>query len=312
MSDRIIVVQDRQSVWDIAISEYGSVEAAFMLLRDNPTLSGLDAELQAGQQLRISSAPVNADVVDFYRVNGHYPVTEYVAPEQELACDEVPNALRITISDNYDGAAAMTIGITSTHYAYKAPGSPRVVMEAEMGFASISNMAIGEHCLFACNEEGIPEGEFTGSFAAYFMRITSVQYDPSVFQCTDVDISFGEIMASVPGFVFPAASLVYMADQELPDTLAIDMPNVESFSINEPTPGLVELQLPASLPNCVLVELVGMALNEASVDAVINALSALNAEGQVYIIGGTNASPGAASATRRAELVAASWIQFYN
>ncbi|MEO8589492.1 MAG: hypothetical protein ABI432_09000 [Flavobacteriales bacterium] len=75
MPERIIIVLDRQGLWDIAVQEYGSSEGVFLLLQDNPELGNLDAVLTAGQKLRIRSAAIDQVVVDWYASRASKPVT---------------------------------------------------------------------------------------------------------------------------------------------------------------------------------------------------------------------------------------------
>lgn len=68
-----ITVEQGQSVWDIALQEYGSVSEVFRLLADNPQLtSGLNTQLAAGQKLQIQRTPSglpDADLVEVFRRN---------------------------------------------------------------------------------------------------------------------------------------------------------------------------------------------------------------------------------------------------
>lgn len=77
---RKATVLDRQSLWDIAIREYGSTEALFDLLRDNPSVAGPGASIAAGQLLDIRAAANDAVVVDHYHRNALYPVTGTLLP----------------------------------------------------------------------------------------------------------------------------------------------------------------------------------------------------------------------------------------
>lgn len=72
---RKIIVLDRQTLWDIAIQEYGTVEAVFDLLSDNPSLT-INTALIAGQQLIISSPVMNQDVYDYFKKNNLNPVSD--------------------------------------------------------------------------------------------------------------------------------------------------------------------------------------------------------------------------------------------
>jgi len=70
---RHLTVEQGQSVFDIALQEYGSVREVFRLLADNPALtSGLNTQLAAGQKLQIQRNPsglLNADLVSVFRRN---------------------------------------------------------------------------------------------------------------------------------------------------------------------------------------------------------------------------------------------------
>lgn len=81
-----IVVEDRQSIYDIAIQEYGGVEGVFSLLKDNPGLTdGLNTRLTAGAKLKVKSPAVNVQVLNYYTENGIKPAT--ITEVQELGLD---------------------------------------------------------------------------------------------------------------------------------------------------------------------------------------------------------------------------------
>lgn len=63
-----ITVQEGQSVLDISIQEYGSPEAALMLMRDN-TLTGITQTLNGGDVLQIRQAPevANKSMMRYFR-----------------------------------------------------------------------------------------------------------------------------------------------------------------------------------------------------------------------------------------------------
>lgn len=63
-----IITMPDQSVFDIAIQEYGSIEGVFNLLRANPELE-FDSNIQPGTVLKIEGEPVKQTIVDFYRNN---------------------------------------------------------------------------------------------------------------------------------------------------------------------------------------------------------------------------------------------------
>lgn len=64
-----------QTLLDMAIQEYGGIDGVFLLLGDNPQVSGLSAALAAGQQLKVVSAPVDRDVATYYQDNDLHPVS---------------------------------------------------------------------------------------------------------------------------------------------------------------------------------------------------------------------------------------------
>ena len=71
---KTITVQDRQTIWDIAMQEYGSVEGVFELIDDNPGLT-IDSNLTGGQLLKIKSAPVDIATLNYMQQNGIKPVS---------------------------------------------------------------------------------------------------------------------------------------------------------------------------------------------------------------------------------------------
>jgi hypothetical protein len=71
---RKAIIEEQQSIYDVAIQEYGTVEAVFLLLADNPgLLSSLDDHLNAGDVLEIQDDPeiiTDKDVLAFFRNGG--------------------------------------------------------------------------------------------------------------------------------------------------------------------------------------------------------------------------------------------------
>lgn len=63
MSKKVKVL-DRQTIWDIAIQEYGSIDGAFKILNDNPNLD-LATNLIPNTLILINSSPINKDVVNY-------------------------------------------------------------------------------------------------------------------------------------------------------------------------------------------------------------------------------------------------------
>lgn len=73
---RVIIVEDKQTIYDIAIQEYGHVDGAQLLLEDNPELQGYDAILFAGQLLKIIQEPINKEIVEQFSKEKYKPVSE--------------------------------------------------------------------------------------------------------------------------------------------------------------------------------------------------------------------------------------------
>lgn len=69
-----IIVDNRQTIWDIAIQEYGSVMGAALLIKDNE-LPGYMPSLMPGQVLLIKSAPVDATIAKYYADRQLKPVS---------------------------------------------------------------------------------------------------------------------------------------------------------------------------------------------------------------------------------------------
>lgn len=85
MKARKVKVQDRQTVFDIAIQEYGSVEACFVLMADNPDkITSLTMDLVPGTILNIISPPVDIPIASFMSANSIQVVSISTAPPSML------------------------------------------------------------------------------------------------------------------------------------------------------------------------------------------------------------------------------------
>ncbi|MDP2723212.1 MAG: hypothetical protein Q8O72_10675 [Bacteroidales bacterium] len=73
-----VTAYSRQSVFDIAIQEFGSIEAVFDLLVANPGLA-FDSMIASGTTLKITPAILYKDVVDFYQKYALKPATGDIA-----------------------------------------------------------------------------------------------------------------------------------------------------------------------------------------------------------------------------------------
>lgn len=75
-----IKVGNNQSIWDIAIQEYGSYDAVKQLMIDNPTKCDFENSISAGTELFISGEPTNKATVDYLSSNGLRPSTAIEVP----------------------------------------------------------------------------------------------------------------------------------------------------------------------------------------------------------------------------------------
>ena len=76
MRNELYIVESNQTIYDVGLQKYGSIDGVFLLLTDNPQLPGLDTILIAGQKLKIKSDPIDGDVVNYYTKNAIVPATE--------------------------------------------------------------------------------------------------------------------------------------------------------------------------------------------------------------------------------------------
>ena len=71
---KTVIVRNNQSLFDIAIQEYGTVESVFDLAMANGL--GITGILTAGQVLKApESEYINAEVVAYYKKNDLHPAT---------------------------------------------------------------------------------------------------------------------------------------------------------------------------------------------------------------------------------------------
>ena len=91
---RTVKVLNNQSIWDIAIQEYGTVEAVFELAMANDM--GVTDLLTAGQELilpEVDKKIIKPEVVAYYKRNSLHPVTgeteviETAVPEPGGSCE---------------------------------------------------------------------------------------------------------------------------------------------------------------------------------------------------------------------------------
>lgn len=74
---RTITVKDGQSIFDIAVQEYGSADGAINIIRDNDlTAQGYQTRLVGGQQLVINGEPINRTVKEILAGQAATPASQ--------------------------------------------------------------------------------------------------------------------------------------------------------------------------------------------------------------------------------------------
>jgi len=76
---KFITVDINQSIWDIAIQEYGDASGVKQLMIDNPFL-GFTQSLQPGTKLKITGSVINQNVVNYLLTSGNKPSTAFIPP----------------------------------------------------------------------------------------------------------------------------------------------------------------------------------------------------------------------------------------
>lgn len=87
---KIITVLNGQTIWNIALQEYGSgVAGVFKIIQDNGLT--INSELESGQRLRIRQDPVNVTVVNFFKNNDLHPVAgpATAMPADNVLCTDI-------------------------------------------------------------------------------------------------------------------------------------------------------------------------------------------------------------------------------
>lgn len=71
-----VLVQNNQSIWDLAIQHYGSADGVKQLIEDNPWLNFED-NIAPGSKVKISENVIDKNVVDFLAKKGMVPATAF-------------------------------------------------------------------------------------------------------------------------------------------------------------------------------------------------------------------------------------------
>ena len=68
-------IEEGQTIWDIAVQEYGDVTMAWTIVKDNDNqLADLNASIVPGTELKIRKEPVvnDRDLMNHFRINEQY------------------------------------------------------------------------------------------------------------------------------------------------------------------------------------------------------------------------------------------------
>ncbi len=79
--------QENQSIFDIALQKYGSIEGVFDLLNDND-IDRVDNQLSVYNELEITSPPTRREIKEFYTSRSILPATDATLADLALLEDE--------------------------------------------------------------------------------------------------------------------------------------------------------------------------------------------------------------------------------
>jgi len=82
----IVEVQNNQSIWDLALQHYGSMDAVAVLLADNPWMNFND-NIAAGSKVKISGVVMDLNVTEFLKKKGLVPATAVYDPAVNTVSD---------------------------------------------------------------------------------------------------------------------------------------------------------------------------------------------------------------------------------
>ena len=73
-----VIVENNQSVWDIAVQVYGDYSGVKQMMLDNPGVVNFSDVLAAGTKLVMNGAIINKNIVDYLSKEGIKPATGLV------------------------------------------------------------------------------------------------------------------------------------------------------------------------------------------------------------------------------------------
>ncbi len=63
-----VIIEKGQTLYELSVQHYGSVEGLFLLMNDN-NISSVNHSLQVGDKLKIKSEAIDQSIVDYYTKN---------------------------------------------------------------------------------------------------------------------------------------------------------------------------------------------------------------------------------------------------
>lgn len=310
MPKRTIIAREEQTVWDIAVQEFGSVEGVFKVLADNPALSGLDEPLTPGGPLTVRQAPLDPDVVRFFAGRPWKPVTGDLL---DIVPPPGPTGGWVVVTTAASWTSTLDLSVrTSTGYLelVVSDGPPTVlgvgVPHVQITFPPVADSLMAFR---SCNVAGAAEGTFTtlvvATDAAIALELAGLQ--GSSLHNLVIELTLASTIT------LPACAITQVYMEAMDNLASIDMHLVTGTEILwvYSCGALAQLSMPdggiihtASVEEC--------ALDIASVDGLFLELNHTLPGNLASTIGGTSASPSAASATKRSQLGVAGWMVLYN
>ena len=141
-----LTTYNNQSVFDIALQAYGSIEGVFELLKANAGLE-LDSHIAPGTVLQVTGEPVNKDVVDYYKKNNIKPATGNLdglpdySEEDDIMRERIYNYDLANGDNTFDGIRLYNLnndGILSVQINYSGINSNDVQLIIESSLDGVN------------------------------------------------------------------------------------------------------------------------------------------------------------------------------
>ena len=78
-----IYAKPNQTLWDISLEQFGSIEAVFELLVNNEQIDSVNYNIETAEEINISNKEFDVDVLNFYKTRGIHPASNYVQEDSE-------------------------------------------------------------------------------------------------------------------------------------------------------------------------------------------------------------------------------------